>query len=243
MAAWHETFFEDDWLVLAQAFPPEQTEQQVDLIVRALALEPGECLLDVGCGTGRIAIPLARRGLRVTGVDTSRHALEAARAEGGGELELVRLDMRELHWDGEFDAAINVFTAFGYFATQAEDELVAAAIARALRPGGRLLIDVANPTAFLRTFAEQAWRELPDGRALLEERRYDVRSGRHAARWIFIRPDGSRRELATDIRTYTAPELSALLERAGLSVTAAYGGWDGSDLGLDSRRLILVAEG
>jgi len=100
-ADWFEPFFRSDaYLGFHRAYvTAAETRGQVDFIERVLGLEGSRELLDVPCGEGRIAIELARRGHRVTGVDLSEPLLEAARAASAGEgLEVhwERRDMREL---------------------------------------------------------------------------------------------------------------------------------------------------
>jgi SAM-dependent methyltransferase len=188
-------------------------------------------------------VELARRGFRVTGIDLSPRSLELARAaaqDAGVEVELRRLDMRELDYDSLFDAVINMFTAFGYFHEEEENERVARGIARALRPGGRFLIDTINPIALARVFREREWREFDDGSLLVERRALDQLGGRLGGTWTFIRPDGSRSVLEHSVRAYVPSELRSVLERAGLDVERAWGSFDGTELG-DGTRTILLA--
>ena len=240
---WYDGLFEREWLQYLAATSPELVEQQVRFLVGHLDLREGTRVLDVACGRGRIAVPLAQRGCRVTGIDLSPNSLTLAReaaAEAGIELELRHLDMRELDYDGEFDVVINVFTSFGYFADEADDQRVLDRVARALVPDGAFLLDTINTVALAREFRERDWREFDDGALLLEERRYDHLSGRHEATWTFVRSDGSRSELRHSLRGYTAAELRSMLGRAGLTVDAAWGSWGGTDLG-DGTRTILRA--
>ncbi len=150
--------------------------------------------------------------------------------------------MRELQWEAEFDGAINVFTAFGYFPEQEEDEQAAAAIARALRPGGRFFIDTINPYALAGpSFRPRDWRRLPDGRLMLEEREFDPRTGRSLATWTLVRADRTESVLRHSLRAYTCAELIALFGRAGLETEAVHGSWDGADFANSSWRLMLTA--
>ena len=219
----------------------QQTEQQVEFIVEELGLGEGARVLDLACGRGRISIGLAQRGMLVTGLDLSPRSLELAQADAdaaGVEIDFVRRDMRELDAEGEFEAVVNVFTSFGYFPTQAEDERVLANVARSLVPGGRFLLEMVNTIAIAKQFVEADWDELEDGTLWLQRRRYDQLTGRHEATWTFVRPDGSRSELRHSLRGYTPAELVAMLERAGLEVDGSWGSWEGDELGAGSRVIL-----
>ena len=76
---------------------------------------------------------------------------------------------------------------------------------------------------------------------MLDEREYDIATGRAKAFWTIIQPDGTRTELAHSVRLYTPAELFALMTEAGLRVDETWGSWDGEPLELDSRRLIVLA--
>ncbi len=96
-------------------------------MIDKLELEPGARVLDLACGHGRISLELARRGFHVTGLDLRPRSLELARvaAEGEGlEVEWIRADMREIPPGRRFDAVVNVFTAFGYFDDEPENQRV-----------------------------------------------------------------------------------------------------------------------
>jgi SAM-dependent methyltransferase len=235
---WFETFFEaDDWLLVANSRDPERTQAEVDFV--ASQISAGARVLDVPCGTGRIAVPLAERGFTVAGLDISEAVLARAREAGPG-LDFRQGDMRQLPWgDGSFDALLNLWTAFGYFETQEEDERALAEFARVLAPGGTLVLDTVNQTALVRGFRPQAFEEV-DGVLFLQEHAYDLVTGRSRAKWTFVR-DGRRSELSFEHRLYTTPEYVAMLERAGFDASAFYGGFDGAELGWDTWRQIIVA--
>ena len=104
---WWETFFTgvavDMWL---QAIPAEHTIREVDRLEKLLDARPGAEILDVPCGAGRLALVLAQRGYRVTGVDFSNECLEHAR-HAGDQVKIAweQRDMRDLPWPARFDAA------------------------------------------------------------------------------------------------------------------------------------------
>src|SRR5919202_169652 len=200
---WYRDFFRGEWLTLAREAPAERTEAQADFVWRTLALEPGQRLLDVACGHGRHSLALARRGLRVTGVDLSEPALALARqsaAAAGLEVEWLRADMRELPFAEDFDAAINLWSAFGYFEREDEDLRELAAIAGALRRGGALLLDTISFPGLLRRYQPRRFDRYGDGGLLLEEVEIDLEAGRSHAHWTFVTADGRREERSFSMR-------------------------------------------
>jgi len=238
---WHESFFGEDWLRIALSIPDERADQQTDFVVSALELAPGARVLDLACGHGRHSARLARLGFDVTGLDVSASSLELAR-ETEPAAEYVEGDMRELPFEGaSFDAAINLFTAFGYFEDEADDQRVLNEVARVLRPGGAFLIDTLNPPGLFGGYRGRHWDRLDDGTLMLEEHEYDVVTGRANTEWTLIFADGERKELRHSVRAYTAPELGRLLSHAVLALTGSWGDFDGGELTRESRRLILRA--
>jgi SAM-dependent methyltransferase len=236
MNGWWEEMFE---LVAWQAVQLgweslEDADHHVDLIVRATGARAGMRVLDVPCGTGRIAKRLVERGLDVVGVDITDRFLDEARAAG---LVVERADMRELPFEDTFDVAICMWGSFGYF----DDDgnlAQARAACKALKPGGRYLIDTLCAEAILPSFRERDWFEA-EGTFVLEHRAYVVGTGRVETRWTFLR-GADRQEQMTSIRLYTLHELTDLLREAGFSAFTAFDD-ELADFALGSRRLWLVA--
>src|SRR5262249_12669661 len=153
---WYHEFFGEDYLrIYAHTLAPERTAQEVEGIVRLLALPPGSSILDLCCGHGRHSIPLAQRGYQVTGQDLSEFFLQRAQVDAqveGVSVRWVRGDMREIPFANEFDAVINIFTAFGYFESEAEDQKVLRQVHRALKPGGRFLLELKHREDVMRHY-------------------------------------------------------------------------------------------
>ena len=227
-------YFYETWL------DDELSERQAELLWTLLELVAGDAVLDVRCGHGRIANRLAERGARVTGVDADAFFLERARegAEARGvEVEYVHGDMRELPWEGRFDAVVNWFTSFGYFDDEGNRAWLETVL-RTLKPGGRLALDVHNRDVFMRNRVPAAVVER-DGDLAVDRFSYDVTTGRERTeRWI-VRGGGVRKT-EYSVRFYSYPELRSLLLDVGFSAVEAVG-HDGEPLTLDSRRMILVA--
>lgn len=240
---WYRDFFDADWQRYMETVPAAVTRRQADFVVGRLELEPGARVLDLACGTGRIAIALARRGMRVTGLDISERSIrlaERSARRAAVDVRFVRADMRQLEEVAAYDGVVNLYTSFGYFAREEDDELTLAAARRAMVTGGGFLLDTVNPVALAARFSPREWTEFPDGTVVAQERRYDHVSGRIHATWTFIPATGPRDRLEHSVRAYTAAELHAMLARACLPVTGAWGGFDGRALG-EGTRTILVA--
>jgi SAM-dependent methyltransferase len=224
--------------------PVRDTQHQVDFVVRAMRPEPGAAVLDVACGHGRHAIELARRGYEVTGVDLSVDLLDIARAEAaaaGVEVRWVEGDMRDA-LPGSFDAAVCLDTSVGYFDSDEEDAAALANMQAALRPGGRLILDVLNRDAFLDAVNTRYWRELAGGELLLLDRRMDLATSRLCVDSTIVDADGTRHARTFRMRLYTLAELSGKLGGAGFDVLRAWGNFAGAPAAAHRSRLVLLAE-
>lgn len=253
---WYKTLFERDyydyWFIggprgsLTEEEIDQRSDAETELIVRALELPEGARVLDLCCGHGRHSVRLAQRGYRVTGLDLSTYHLRLAKAAArktGVEVEWIHGDMRELPPEaGPFDAAINVFSSFGYFEDEEDDQRVLDGVGRALKPGGRFFIDTINRDWLMRGFRAKDWEERPDGAFVLNDRRYDIHTGRIYVDWYYITPEGERRHQPHSERLYTFRELSKMLAKAGLAVRQTWGGFDGVELSMETRRMIVLSE-
>jgi len=161
MGEWYRRMFEDFfgeyWVKVFER--KRGTDQEVSFLRELL----GEGLvLDNACGAGRISIPLSCH-LTVIGLDLSLYLLKRAnqKAEESGikSLYLVRGDMRYLPFKSNiFDAVISMWTSFGYFSDE-ENEVALRENVRVLKPGGKFILDVANPFWLIKNFMEKDWSE------------------------------------------------------------------------------------
>jgi SAM-dependent methyltransferase len=215
----------------------------VDGVERILHLRKGSRVLDLACGAGRHSIELAKRGYAVTGYDLSEDLLRQARAEAQrakAKVSFVHGDMRELRFRAAFDAAINMFSSFGYFDSDVDDRKVLEGVARALKPRGKLLMERFNRESLAYELPLQGWRVGDDGSVVLQEDTFDVLRGRYDTRQIVIDREGTR-EHHGSVRAYTLTELKALFDAAGLPIHRVLGGLDLSPYRARSRRLVLYA--
>lgn len=211
------------------------TEQEVDFLVDALALEPGMRVLDVGCGPGRHSLALARRGCDVVGIDHSaefvRLAREAATADGLPAV-FEELDVRELDRPGEFDATLCLCQGgFGLLGGRDETD-VFGRMAATLRPGGALAV-----SAFSAVFAV---RHLEAGED------YDPATGVLHEVATVRGPDGTEAPFELWTTCFTARELELLARSAGLGGIEVHGVTPGAyrrqPPTLDHHELLLLAQ-
>lgn len=240
---WWDLYFGELYLrIFETLLTPERTAQEVAGILNLLNPAPGARILDLCCGQGRHAVPLAQAGYQVVGLDRSPYMLEQAQRamrEAGIQVHWVQGDMRWLPWNEQFDLCLNLFTAFGYFDDEAENQQVLHQVYRVLKPGGLFCLDLSNRDYYLLQLWPRAWRRY-GGAIILEETSFDPRTCRFTMTCTWL--EGGRAESLThSVRYYTVPELGGMLQRAGLSPIALYGDFDGSPFDLYSKRLIMVA--
>jgi SAM-dependent methyltransferase len=241
---WWEHYF--DALYLREyepLFTLERDRHEVSRLLEILGLPDGARILDVPCGQGRHAHLLAEAGFDVDGLDLSAELLARARARGMGErLRYHRGDMRRLpaEWTGQFDAVLNLFTSFGFFADPADDRAVIAEFARVLRPSGMLVWHGGSRDGVMAQFLPRDWWESSDGTMHAQERSFDPLSGvlTVESHW---RGTGGAGKREHRIRIYTATRLAELCADAGLIVEAAYDGWRDRPLTRRSSEMLLVA--
>jgi SAM-dependent methyltransferase len=199
-------------------------------------------VLDLACGHGNLANRLAARGCRVTGLDSSVVFLDRARADAaaaGVSVEYVAGDMRQIPWTGRFDRVVNWSTAFGYFDDTA-NRAVLEGIARALRPGGRLAMDLDNLTAYLASYRpSRVVAARGDSDMLVDRYRLDALTGRLEAERTVIR-GGRTRRVNFVKRLFGFPELRDWLLAAGFAAVSGYGR-DGRPLTSDHERMVIIA--
>ncbi len=235
-------FDADEYLYfLAQTLQDEDTPAQCVFVESALALSPNSRVLDLGCGHGRHCIELARRGHRPVGVDLVPGFIERAQAEAAREglsAEFVCGDMRAFASPPEFDAAICLFDAFG-FHVDGDHALILDRCLAALRPGGRLLLDVRTREHFVHS-APVSLVEMGNGDLMIDRFRFDVESSRMIVRRTYLR-DGRQRETVFSVRVYAYTELRDLLLARGFQVLRSCGGYDGAPLSASRPRTLVVA--
>ncbi|HET7035222.1 MAG TPA: class I SAM-dependent methyltransferase [Thermomicrobiaceae bacterium] len=217
-------------------------------------------VLELACGTGRVLVPLAAAGHEITGLDASPHMLALARAKLAAvgpqvaeRANLVEGDMRGFSLDREFDLAIIAAKSIAYLTDRREQLQALRAVTAHLRPGGRLALDLLHPApAFLAerpgSLRQDVAQVLADGRLVARtetlvdnDRAAQVRRIRSA--YEIVAPDGAvtKHYVEWPYRYLFRFEAEHLLERAGFTVEALYGGYQHEPFVSDSPLMLFVA--
>ncbi|MFI5349457.1 MAG: class I SAM-dependent methyltransferase [Elusimicrobiota bacterium] len=224
---WTKSFFRPEIFTPGSPGAVAAAAAETSFIWKALGLKRGSRVLDIPCGTGRHAVRLARRGASVLGVDITPAYLREARRIAGrlSTARFMRADMRRIPLKDEFDAAINLWTSFGYFEKPSDDVKTLRAIARALKPGGLFLIDTADITTIRRRFQARSWDRRADGAYVLEDAVYvGGWDPKVINTWTVLRAGKPTRRSRFVVRAYDRARLCAALREAGLKPVKF---WDG----------------
>ncbi|GAA4403795.1 class I SAM-dependent methyltransferase [Nibrella viscosa] len=242
---WYHHFFhglpQEAWKT---AQTHEQTQQELELLVESLELGPGDHLLDVFCGYGRHALPLARLGCQVTGVDISgeyiRELQAAVRAEALA-INAIQGDFLQTTLNGPFDAAYCMGNSFSFFPYTTMLRFLKQMAAQ-LRPGGRFLAHSGMVAeTVLPDYQERNWMPVGDDIYYLAEHNYHPERSRIDSRLTYIR-NGQTETRSARHYIYTIAELRRLFRRAGLTLLELYGTPAGEPFTLGDESVWILAK-
>lgn len=250
------------YATIARYYDALHSAQTADIgYVLALAGRVGGPVLECGCGTGRIALPLARAGFAVTGIDASPDmldlAIEKLRKEKDsvrGRVHLVQADMTNFALpESHFNLAVVSFNTFLHL-EGAQKQQALKTISHHLRPGGTLFIDLANPHVIIQTpndhmlTLEQMLDDPETAEKVLvfAQNQLDLQAQTLQITWLFDRsPAGGgpvTREVVSGSYHYLyAHEVELLLADTGFTPVAFYGDYNQEAFNEDSERLLVVA--
>lgn len=231
MPDWFDNFDDTVWLP-----PDSEGEEEAAFILRALRLRKDDRVLDAPCGAGRVTVHLAKAGCAVTGIDLRERFVRRARARfraEGATGAFRAMDLRQLDAVDAFHGICNWLCSFGYFAEGENIDLLRRYV-RALRPGGRLLIDQPNREMLLRHLQRAVMV-----RRVVVRNRWDAAMQRYETDWVSLR-GGRRRAHHASVRLYTLRQMRRLFETAGLRVETVYGSLLGDRYTRLSPRMIFL---
>jgi len=212
----------------------EDTENQVNFIIKTLKLKGKERILDLACGFGRHSLSLARRGFSVVGVDITKDYIEDARKTANEEslnVEFIHSDIRGVKFINEFDVVLNLADgAIGYLETDEENLKIFDVIANALKQSGKHFMEVCNAEHAEACFPKRHWQvgekeiALADFEWIPETRRMLYGGGGIVLGEIAQKPDVPP---SNPIRLYSKSELNIIFEKCGMEIVSTFSDYYG----------------
>ncbi|MEP7233920.1 MAG: class I SAM-dependent methyltransferase [Ignavibacteriota bacterium] len=239
---WFKDWFADEhYLALYRHRNSAEASQALDLIEEWTHIAKDAAILDLACGAGRHSIDLAKRGFtNITGIDLSETLINEAKnaaTAAGVQVNFIEQDMRE--FGGSYDLIINLFTSFGYFAKESENESVIQRVAMSLRPNGYFVLDFLNSSMLCEGVEAHDEKILASGERVEQSR--VIHLGR-IEKQIIIHSAGGDKNFHESVRLYELGDFERIFTAAGLTIIQHFGDYSGApfDAG-SSPRLFLVA--
>jgi SAM-dependent methyltransferase len=239
---WFRDWFDEDYLALYPHRDDKEASQFVQTIWHRLKLEAGLTVGDFPCGPGRYSKAFAKLGAQVTGLDLSEVMIRRAREQTAGMYPQPGFqvgDLRELPFGTEFELVANLFTSFGYFEDESENEQVFRELVRVLIPTGVLIIDTVNPLWLIDNISRKDFIKTERFKAVIERELVD--SNRRVIKSIQLTRDDQTREITESVRLYRTEDFEAFITRHGLKLIDFWGDYDGTPYSKSTPRLILLA--
>ncbi len=246
MKPWYEALFENSAKVYDNQPFVHGTEGEVDFIEHEIGFDKSAAILDIGCGTGRHAVELAKRGYSVTGIDLSASQLARARAKADAahvRVEFKKADARSLTYNAQFDVVIMLCEgAFPLMETDETNFRILRNASNALKQNGVLILTTLNGLFPLCHSAEGADEREQD----VSEGTFDVMTFRLHTEYKHVDDYGGKHLLKCNERYYIPPEITWLLQSVGFSTVNIYGAelgkWNrGKKLSADDLEMLIVA--
>ncbi len=238
---------EDFWVNFGPIMFDEQRWAEASSVAESVknlcGLSENDTIIDCGCGPGRISVELALLGLKVTGVDLIKPLLDAATESANAEgvsLNLIQSDLRNFTSEQKYDAAVNLYTSFGYCDTIDEDIQILRRIADTVKDGGTFVMECLSREIAVRDFTEGEWFYRA-GKTVLTE--FSVQGAWEGllSHWILIdNKTGERVDHSFVQRLYSAVELKRILLNLGYKTCDIYGDFDMSTYNEKARTMVLV---
>jgi SAM-dependent methyltransferase len=249
MKAKNPDWYEHGWsLDIKNQSWVEDTENQVDFIIKTLGLTGKEHILDLACGFGRHSLSLARKGFCVTGVDITKayidDALKTAKEESL-KADFINADIRKVCFENEFDVVLNLADgAIGYLETDEENLKIFDVISRALKSGGKHFMDVCNAEHAEKFFPKKWWENGKNALALAEfewdkETRRMLYGGRDIPYGVPMQK--SEITYGDPTRLYSTSELENILQQRQMKIMNTFSNYYGKEASCNEMQLLVYS--
>lgn len=226
----------------------EDTENQVDFIIKTLGLTGKERILDLACGYGRHSLSFAQKGYSVVGVDITKDYIDDAiktAKENSLTAEFIQSDIRDVDFENEFDVVLNLADgAIGYLETDEENLKIFDVISRALKKGGKHFMDVCNAEHAERYFPRTNW-EIGENALALAQFDWDKKTRRMLFGGFDI-PYGVPAQkpqipAGDPTRLYSTNELSMIFEQRKMKIVQTFSDYYGNEASYKNLQLLVYS--
>ncbi len=235
-ASWFDTSY---YHVLYHKRDDREAKKFITRLVKHLEIRKNSDVLDLACGKGRHSRTLGELGMNVLGVDLSKKSIKSALKKENENVHFLVHDMREVIPNKDFDAIFNLFTSFGYFENDEENEKVLKGINLMLRPNGRFIFDFLNLERTLTDLVEAEIKEVDDIRFEIE-RYFD---GKFIKKSIAVIDQGITHRFEEKVRGFRFDEINEMMQKQGLMVETVFGDFELNPYDeKQSERMILICK-
>ena len=232
----YSCWFDENYLKLYRHRDGMDAGKQVDLIIKTLSPDIDWEILDLACGNGRHLHLFQERGYTIAGLDLSLPLINDAVSKFP-ELCIYHSDMRNI--PGRYNLIVSLFTSFGYFDEDEENEKVIRGVASSLKPGGWFWLDFFNPVRVKADLVPFSKKKLDDGTGVTERRFIEDGFVKKDISFHFL--EGAKK-YSEQVRLFSEEELRGFFERSGLAVRGSFGDYAGGPISKDSPRVILYGQ-
>lgn len=236
--AWFESWFDSPYYhILYKDRDMTEAEGFIDHLMERLHLPQRSKILDLGCGKGRHSVYLNRKGYDIIGIDLSKENISHCKQYENERLHFYEHDMRKIFRTNYFDGVVNLFTSFGYFAQQHQNELPILAAAKSLNKGGYLVVDFLNAHHVLKQLPHEEMKEI-------NGIKFNIRKkveNDFITKEISFSDKGNDYSFREEVRVLLLEDFHQFYMHAGLEIINIYGDYHLNEFKVhESPRLIMI---
>lgn len=231
---WFHHWFNEDYLNLYAYRDEGEAKKHIDFLVKHLPIDGSERVLDLGCGSGRHAHILGNLGIKCVGIDTSETLINEAQknVDESSNVEFICRDMRHIEDLGKFDIILSMFTSFGYFDSDDENQDVLHIISKALNSKGLFFLDYLNPEHVRKNLVPQEQTNVNGEIVIVKRAIVDDKVAKSI--------EFPGRSYCESVKLYDYSTIEEMLKASGLKAVNYWGDYSGSKLTADSERMLIL---
>ena len=238
--SWFANWFDSSYYhILYKNRDEKEAELFIENLIMKLQIKKGSKLIDIACGKGRHATYFNSLGLDVVGVDLSPNSIAAATKNENVTLQFVVHDMREVYQKNNFDIATNLFTSFGYFEKEEDEQKAINAMKKNLKSEGLLIFDFMNVKKVISNLVLKEQK-------VIDKITFNIKrklENGHIIKDIEIIDKTKKQYFQEKVKVLTLTDFSQLISKAGLKIIDIFGNYKLEDFNaISSDRLILICK-